>query len=72
MDADRIMVLDAGRIVSRLVDLRGTNSSLSKKVEFDSPAELLRDEKGRLRALVNESKDKDALLAMVAGRTADS
>ncbi|KAF7976801.1 hypothetical protein HWV62_5658 [Athelia sp. TMB] len=51
MDADRIMVLDAGRIA-----------------EFDSPAELLRNENGRLWELVNESKDKDVLLAMVAGR----
>ncbi|KAF7972222.1 hypothetical protein HWV62_18618 [Athelia sp. TMB] len=55
MDADRIMVLDAGRIA-----------------EFDSPAELLRDEKGKLRALVNESKDKDVLLAMVAGQAPDA
>ncbi|KAF7977572.1 hypothetical protein HWV62_3150, partial [Athelia sp. TMB] len=47
MDADRIMVLDAGRIA-----------------EFDSPAELLKNEKGRLRSLVNESKDKDVLIAM--------
>ncbi|KZP30629.1 multidrug resistance-associated ABC transporter [Athelia psychrophila] len=47
MDADRIMVLDAGRIA-----------------EFDSPAQLLRNEKGRLRALVDESKDKDILVAM--------
>jgi len=48
MDADRIMVLDAGRIV-----------------EFASPAELLQNEKGHLRALVEESKDRDELLAMV-------
>jgi len=48
MDADKIMVLDAGRII-----------------EFDSPAELLKNESGMLRALVDESGDKDALYAMV-------
>ncbi|KZP10497.1 hypothetical protein FIBSPDRAFT_963101 [Athelia psychrophila] len=48
MDADRIMVLDAGRIV-----------------EFASPEELLRNERGHLRALIDESKDRDALLALV-------
>ncbi|KAF7983353.1 hypothetical protein HWV62_22327 [Athelia sp. TMB] len=32
--------------------------------EFDSPAELLKNEKGRLRSLVDESKDKDVLIAM--------
>ncbi|KZP30958.1 P-loop containing nucleoside triphosphate hydrolase protein [Athelia psychrophila] len=47
MDADRIMVLDAGRIA-----------------EFDTPAQLLRNGKGRLRALVDESKDRDVLIAM--------
>ncbi|KAF7978930.1 hypothetical protein HWV62_44135 [Athelia sp. TMB] len=55
MDADRIMVLDAGRIA-----------------EFGSPAELLCNEEGRLWALVNESKDKDVLLAMVTGQASDS
>ncbi|KAL0950660.1 hypothetical protein HGRIS_007446 [Hohenbuehelia grisea] len=47
MDADKIMVLDAGRIV-----------------EFDSPKELLRKEGGMLRALVDESGDRDNLIAM--------
>ncbi|KAJ6590816.1 P-loop containing nucleoside triphosphate hydrolase protein [Mycena sp. CBHHK59/15] len=47
MDADKIMVLDAGTIV-----------------EFDSPRELLKIEGGKLRALVDESGDKDALFAM--------
>ncbi|KAJ7480955.1 hypothetical protein FB451DRAFT_1031097, partial [Mycena latifolia] len=48
MDADKIMVLDAGRIV-----------------EFDSPQELLKNEHGMLRALVDESGDKEALYKMV-------
>ncbi|KAF8230002.1 P-loop containing nucleoside triphosphate hydrolase protein [Tricholoma matsutake] len=47
MDADKIMVLDAGRIV-----------------EFDSPKELLRMEAGRLRALVDNSGNRDTLYAM--------
>ncbi|KAI0329604.1 multidrug resistance-associated ABC transporter [Cubamyces sp. BRFM 1775] len=47
MDADKILVLDAGHIA-----------------EFGSPSELLKNEKGMLRALVDESGDKDALYAM--------
>ncbi|KAI0633979.1 P-loop containing nucleoside triphosphate hydrolase protein [Trametes polyzona] len=50
MDADKIMVLDAGRIV-----------------EFGKPSELLQNEKGKLRALVEESGDKDKLYAMAMG-----
>ncbi|KAJ7462775.1 P-loop containing nucleoside triphosphate hydrolase protein [Mycena galericulata] len=47
MDADKIMVLDAGRVV-----------------EFDTPKELLKNKKGMLRALVDESGDKHALYKM--------
>ncbi|KAJ7141418.1 hypothetical protein C8R44DRAFT_763397 [Mycena epipterygia] len=47
MDADKIMVLDAGRIV-----------------EFDSPKVLLKNKDGLLRALVEESGDRDALYEM--------
>ncbi|KAJ7283175.1 P-loop containing nucleoside triphosphate hydrolase protein [Mycena rebaudengoi] len=47
MDADKIMVLDAGRIV-----------------EFDTPKVLLKIEDGKLRALVEESGDRDVLYAM--------
>ncbi|OCH87310.1 P-loop containing nucleoside triphosphate hydrolase protein [Obba rivulosa] len=50
MDADKIMVLDAGRIV-----------------EFDKPSELLKHEKGLLRALVEESGDKELLYSMTQG-----
>ncbi|KDQ56808.1 hypothetical protein JAAARDRAFT_36283 [Jaapia argillacea MUCL 33604] len=50
MDADKIMVLDAGRIA-----------------EFGSPSELLKNEKGMLRSLVDESNDKFALYAMASG-----
>ncbi|KAF9229723.1 P-loop containing nucleoside triphosphate hydrolase protein [Gyrodon lividus] len=49
IDADKIMVLDAGRIV-----------------EFGSPQQLLRNEKGMFRALVDESGDKALLYAMAA------
>ncbi|KAF9007748.1 P-loop containing nucleoside triphosphate hydrolase protein [Hymenopellis radicata] len=51
MDADKIMVLDAGNLV-----------------EFDSPTQLLKNEKGFLRALVDESNDKATLYAMAEGR----
>ncbi|KAF8994841.1 P-loop containing nucleoside triphosphate hydrolase protein [Hymenopellis radicata] len=39
-------------------------------VEFDSPAQLLKNEKGFLRALVDESNDKATLYAMAEGRHA--
>ncbi|KAF5314793.1 hypothetical protein D9758_017505 [Tetrapyrgos nigripes] len=47
MDADKIMVLDAGNIV-----------------EFDKPSVLLQNPEGKLRALVDESADKDHLYEM--------
>lgn len=50
MDADRIMVLDAGKIV-----------------EFDSPIVLLKKKQGRLRALVDQSDDRETLYAMAEG-----
>ncbi|EMD39557.1 hypothetical protein CERSUDRAFT_111872 [Gelatoporia subvermispora B] len=50
MDADKIMVLDAGKIV-----------------EFDKPSVLLKNEKGLLRALVDESGDKELLYSMAQG-----
>ncbi|PBK69165.1 hypothetical protein ARMSODRAFT_1019154 [Armillaria solidipes] len=51
MDADRILVLDAGNIV-----------------EYDSPSVLLKKENGRLRAMVDESNDRDTLYAMAEGK----
>ncbi|PBK89704.1 hypothetical protein ARMGADRAFT_1167459 [Armillaria gallica] len=51
MDADRILVLDAGNIV-----------------EYDSPSALLKKVNGRLRAMVDESNDKDTLYAMAEGK----
>ncbi|KAI0655828.1 P-loop containing nucleoside triphosphate hydrolase protein [Cubamyces menziesii] len=50
MDSDKIMVLDAGRIV-----------------EFGKPSELLHKEDGMLRALVEESGDKEKLYKMAMG-----
>ncbi|KAI5122642.1 hypothetical protein M0805_008726 [Coniferiporia weirii] len=47
MDYDKIMVLDAGRVI-----------------EFDSPKKLLEKEKGLLRALVDESDDREILLKL--------
>ncbi|KAH9836198.1 uncharacterized protein C8Q71DRAFT_761194 [Rhodofomes roseus] len=55
MDSDKIMVLDAGRIV-----------------EYGAPSELLKIENGLLRALVNESADKEKLLGLAEGKTASS
>jgi len=51
MDADKIMVLDAGRLV-----------------EFGTPKELLMKKDGLLRSLVDESADRDQLIAMTGGR----
>ncbi|KAF9243737.1 hypothetical protein BU15DRAFT_59613 [Melanogaster broomeanus] len=51
IDADKIMVLDAGRIV-----------------EFGSPEELLQNQQGMLKALVDESGDKDILYEMAGGK----
>ncbi|KAF7290261.1 Multidrug resistance-associated ABC transporter protein [Mycena indigotica] len=47
MDADKIMVLDAGKIV-----------------EYDAPKALLQIEGGKLRALVDESGDRENLYRM--------
>ena len=38
-------------------------------VEFDSPAQLLKNEKGFLRSLVDESNDRATLYAMAEGNT---
>ncbi|KAJ6584840.1 multidrug resistance-associated ABC transporter [Mycena capillaripes] len=50
MDFDRIMVLEAGRII-----------------EFVTPSALLQNKAGHLRAMVDESNDRDVLLAMAEG-----
>ncbi|EKM60769.1 uncharacterized protein PHACADRAFT_246884 [Phanerochaete carnosa HHB-10118-sp] len=50
MDADKIMVLDAGHVV-----------------EFGKPSELLEIEGGMLKALVDESGEKEHLYAMASG-----
>ncbi|KAI0076666.1 multidrug resistance-associated ABC transporter [Panus rudis PR-1116 ss-1] len=47
MDSDKILVLDAGKLI-----------------EFDKPSVLLKSEKSILKALVEESGDKEALYAM--------
>ena len=38
-------------------------------VEYDTPGALLKKEGSLLRALVDESADKDALYAMAEGKT---
>ncbi|KAF9644546.1 hypothetical protein BDM02DRAFT_935153 [Thelephora ganbajun] len=47
MDADKIMVVEAGNIV-----------------EFGKPSELVKIKDGKLKALVDESGDKDTLYKM--------
>ena len=39
-----------------------------RTVEFDRPFELLKDDKGMLRALVDKSDDRDSLMAMAEGK----
>ena len=41
---------------------------MSSQAEFDSPAELLKKEGGRLKALVDESGDRATLYAMAEGK----
>jgi len=41
-------------------------------VEFDRPSELLKNGKGMLRTLVDESGDKDNLVAMAEGKATPS
>ncbi len=66
------MVLDAGNIVSTLrfhllSFLHSPHHSL--QVEFDTPSELLKIPNGRLKALVDESGEKEHLYAMANGQT---
>ncbi|KAJ7779793.1 hypothetical protein B0H16DRAFT_1499876 [Mycena metata] len=58
------MVLDAGHIASTLRPNHSW-SLTSAQVEFDSPKVLLQNERGLLRALVDESGDKEVLYQMV-------
>ena len=64
------MVLDAGRIVSTAnkVSLGGKDLWISSKVEFGRPNELLANEKSLLRALVEESGDREVLYSMAKAR----
>ena len=59
------MVLDAGHIVSdTTLTIRGSLLT-DEQVEFGKPADLLENEKGMLRTLLDESGDKEELYAMV-------
>lgn len=62
------MVLDAGRIVSCL---RASSLAVltQPQVEYGPPSELLKNEKGFLRALVDESADKEHLLSVASGKS---
>ena len=59
------MVLDAGHIVSDAALTNRGSLLTTKQVEFGKPADLLENEKGILRALLDESGDKEELYAMV-------
>ncbi|KAF7348327.1 ATP-binding cassette transporter [Mycena sanguinolenta] len=62
MDADKI---DVWRVILQLNFANIMDCLCSQcKVEFDSPKELLKIKDGKLRALVEESRDRDALYAM--------
>lgn len=63
------MVLDAGSIVKTILSyLYNRRSYFAWQVEFASPRELLKNKHGKLRALVDESEDRDVLLAMAEGK----
>jgi hypothetical protein len=61
------MVLDSGRIVSSSA-LCWFILPLFNQMEFDSPKALLSQKDGRLRSLVDESGDKEALYNMASGK----
>jgi hypothetical protein len=50
--------------VSQTLLISGYIHILQPQVEFDSPKELLKIKDGKLRALVEESGDRDALYSM--------
>ncbi|KAF8174123.1 hypothetical protein K438DRAFT_2049734, partial [Mycena galopus ATCC 62051] len=59
------LVLDAGRIVSvKLIVTCYVLIYYQPQVEFESPKELLKIKDGKLRALVDESGDREILYAM--------
>lgn len=65
------MVLDAGRIVRSLFPFTMKFGPIADaycvhftQVEFDKPNELLKNREGRLRALVDDSGDREALYHM--------
>lgn len=66
------MVLDAGRIVSIVMCYGSVTLLIMLQVEFDSPQALLKINDGKLRALVDESNDKDLLYAMAEKANATS
>lgn len=53
------------------LSMESANTCL-RQAEFGKPSELLKNEKGMLRALVDESGDKDILHAMATGSAGSS
>jgi ABC-type multidrug transport system fused ATPase/permease subunit len=71
MDSDKIVsVIPNISVHIRLSPFLQMVLDAGKLIEFDSPKNLLKDEDGFLRALVDESADKDALYAMAEGKAA--
>lgn len=68
MDADKIVSFHRGRNSGRWLMLALPPLQMvldaGRIVEFDSPKELLRNPKGKLRSLVDESGDREALYSM--------
>lgn len=71
IDYDRIICLGAGKLV-RLASRPTVRSKLTSllyvQLEFDTPANLLKDPNSHLTALVNASADKEELIDMANGR----
>jgi hypothetical protein len=57
------MVLEDGKIVRYLTEYSEPVLTINQ-VEFDTPKALV-EQKSKLRSLVEESEDKDVLLAMI-------
>ena len=72
MDSDKIVSAAVLQCLPLYNYSRHTQMVLDagRLIEFDSPKVLLQNEKSLLRALVDESADKDTLIAMAEGKAA--
>ena len=72
MDADKIVRRRRRCHNSQNTDFLQMVLDAGNIVEFDRPSQLLKNDKGMLRALVDDSGDKDNLIAMAAGKASMS